>query len=208
MLPPPTTTPSATPSACVATRSAAMRSSVGWWMPKSLGAHQGLAGDLHDARGGRSAWPWRAPSPIRCRRCRTAAGSHAAAISVGSTGCRDLGGEIGVRPVDALAERVAHEAGDLDRRADLAFGFLDRLRDVLVRLVDEGLIEQADLLVEGLEPRFDDLVDDIRRFALRLELVGEHVLLAPDHVRIEARRDRAPADWRRRRASRPCGRSA
>jgi hypothetical protein len=33
MLPPPTTTPSRTPSLRAATRSAAMRSTVGWWMP-------------------------------------------------------------------------------------------------------------------------------------------------------------------------------
>ena len=44
-------------------------------------------------------------------------------------GGRDFGGEIGFLLLDALAERVAHEARDLDRTADLAFGFLQRLRD-------------------------------------------------------------------------------
>ena len=37
ILPPPTTMPTPTPSACVATRSAAIRSRVGWWMPKPSG---------------------------------------------------------------------------------------------------------------------------------------------------------------------------
>ena len=37
MLPPPTTTPSVTPAARAAIRSLAMRSMVGWWMPKPSG---------------------------------------------------------------------------------------------------------------------------------------------------------------------------
>src|SRR5262245_31123724 len=64
----------------------------------------------------------------------------------------DLAPEITIGPVDALTQRVAHKARDLDRAADLALGFLDRLGHALVRFVDKGLIEQAYLLVEGLEP--------------------------------------------------------
>src|SRR3954468_5301456 len=63
----------------------------------------------------------------------------------------DLAAEITLRPVDAFAQRVAHESRHLDRTAGLALGFLDRLRNTLVRLMDIGLIEQADFLVEGLE---------------------------------------------------------
>src|SRR6476659_4798211 len=63
----------------------------------------------------------------------------------------DLAAEIGLRPVDAFAQSVARESRHLDRTADLALGFLDRLRNTLVRLMDIGLIEQADFLVEGLE---------------------------------------------------------
>src|SRR3981189_2740791 len=71
-----------------------------------------------------------------------------------------------------LADRETHEAGDLDRAADLAFGFFQRLGDRLGRIVDIGLLEQAGLLVEGLEPRFDDLGNDIVGLALLAELVG------------------------------------
>src|SRR3981189_562934 len=74
--------------------------------------------------------------------------------------------------LDPLADRETHEAGDLDRAADLAFGFLQRLGDRLGRIVDIGLLEQAGLLVEGLEPRFDDLGNDIVGLALLAELVG------------------------------------
>ena len=38
-------------------------------------------------------------------------------VSALTGGGRDLGGEIGFLLLDALAERVAHEAGDLDRPA-------------------------------------------------------------------------------------------
>src|SRR6476661_2869294 len=63
----------------------------------------------------------------------------------------DLAAEIILRPVDAVAQRVAHESRHLDRTAGLALGFLDRLRNTLVRLMDVGLIEQTDFLEEGLE---------------------------------------------------------
>src|SRR5271155_5672848 len=69
----------------------------------------------------------------------------------------DLGGEIPVRTIDPLAQRVAHEARDLDRAADLAFGVLERLADRLVGIMDIGLIQQAGFLVEGLETGLDDL---------------------------------------------------
>ena len=60
-----------------------------------------------------------------------------------------------------------------------------RLRHALLVVEDEALIEQADFLVEGLQPELDDLLDDVGRFALRLEFVGQHVLLALDGRRIE-----------------------
>src|SRR4051812_14179506 len=63
----------------------------------------------------------------------------------------DLAAEILPRPGDAFPQRVGHESPHLDRTAGLALGFLDRLRNALVRLMDVGLIEQADFLVEGLE---------------------------------------------------------
>ena len=65
---------------------------------------------------------------------------------------RDFAAKITLRPVDPFAERITHEPRNLDRTADLALGFLDRLGNTLVRLVDVRLIEQADFLVEGFEP--------------------------------------------------------
>src|SRR5262245_58204853 len=99
----------------------------------------------------------------------------------------DLAAEIAVRPVDAFAERIAHKTRDLDRGARLALALLDRLRNRLVRIVDVSLLEQADLFVERLEARLDDLVDDVLTLSLCLVLVCKHVLLAPDHIRIETR---------------------
>src|SRR5689334_24957046 len=116
-------------------------------------------------------------SSLSCpRRNRTNSGSPRAGSR--RTAGREL---LGVRLLDALAHGKPHEAGDLDRPADLSLGFLERLRDRLLVVVYVGLLEQADLLVEGLEPRFDDLGNDVFGLALLAELVGEHVLLALDH---------------------------
>src|SRR2546430_3280708 len=93
------------------------------------------------------------PLPRLSSRARREAVRRRRGISSALPGGRsDLGREIGVRPVDAFAQRIAHVTRDLDRGGGLGLGFLDRLRHALVRLVDIGLIEQTDLLVEGLEP--------------------------------------------------------
>src|ERR1700719_3412900 len=82
--------------------------------------------------------------------------------------------------LDAFSERVAHEARELDRRTDLTLGLFQCLRHALARVVDIGLIEEADLLVECLEPGLDNLVDDIGGLSLRPKLVGKHILFARD----------------------------
>src|SRR5690606_39266750 len=71
--------------------------------------------------------------------------------------CRHLGGKVGFLFLDALAEAVAHESRQRDGRTHLALGFLERLGDRLRRIVDEGLVEEADLLVVGLEAALDDI---------------------------------------------------
>src|SRR6185437_13987283 len=83
-------------------------------------------------------------------------------------GGRNLGGEIGFLLLNAFAKRITNKAGDLDRAADGALGFLERLRDGLGRVVNVSLLEQADFLVEGLQAGFDDLVDDVRGLSLLL----------------------------------------
>src|SRR5579871_2608700 len=66
----------------------------------------------------------------------------------------DTPNELRVLLLDPLADGIAHEAGDLDRGANLAFRLLDRLCDAALRRVgrNKGLLEQAGFLVEGLEP--------------------------------------------------------
>ncbi len=70
----------------------------------------------------------------------------------------------------------------------LAFGLFDGLRHGLFVVEDEGLIQEADLFVIGLDPGLDDLLDHSGGFALRFELIAEHVLLALDNGRIETSR--------------------
>src|SRR5580698_2901432 len=100
-------------------------------------------------------------------------------LLLAASGC-DLGREIGFLPVDSLAESIAHKSGNLHRRADLALGFLEHLRDRLavVLAVHRSLLQQADLLVEGLQARLDDLLDHILRLALLAVFVGQYVLFA------------------------------
>src|ERR1700677_83043 len=99
-------------------------------------------------------------------------------------GC-DFAAEIALGPVDAFAESETHEATNLDRRADFRLGLLDGLRDALLVVENESLIQQTDFPVERLEAGSDDLVDDVGGFARRLGLVGKHALFALDLRRIE-----------------------
>src|SRR6202521_590513 len=88
------------------------------------------------------------------------------------------------RFLDALAQRVAHESPDLDRRADLALGLLECLGHALAGVVNILLVEQTGLLVKGLEAGIDDLLDDVSRLALGLEFLCQHRALARDHGRV------------------------
>src|SRR5882762_5908894 len=85
-----------------------------------------------------------------------------------AAGRRDLGCEIGFLLVDSLAQSIAHKSGHLNRRADLALGFFYRLGDrlAIVLGMDRGLLQQTDFLVEGLQTRIDDLLDDVLGLAL------------------------------------------
>src|SRR5262245_28056562 len=156
MLPPPTTTAIATPSCRAATKSAAMRSSVGRWMPK-LSEPMSASPEPFTTTRRNTGVVIAAPAIYRPRRglrlvCHGWGIGTDKHRSLRFAQGSDLTPEIIIGPVDALTQRVAHEACDLDRAADLALGFPDGLGHALVRFVDEGLIEQAYLLVEGLEP--------------------------------------------------------
>src|ERR1700760_907984 len=106
-----------------------------------------------------------------------------------AAGSRNLGGEIGFLLFDSLAESIAHKSGDLHRRADLAFGFLQRLGDrFALFVVDEGLLQQADFLVIGLQAGLDDLFDHVLGLALLTIFVSQHVLFATHQFGIEAGR--------------------
>src|SRR5215467_4417410 len=100
----------------------------------------------------------------------------------------DFRGEVAVLLFNAFTKPEANVAADLDRRANFALGFLERLRHAFLVVVNIDLLKQRHFLVKSLEARLDDLLDHVRRFTLLLELVGEYILLALDHRRIESRR--------------------
>src|SRR5262245_54923455 len=103
-------------------------------------------------------------------------------------GGSDLGCEIGFLLLDALTECVADEPSDLDRPTRFALGFTQRLRDAFLVVENERLLQQANFLVKCLQPRLDDLFYYVSRFALLLELVGQHIPLALHNCRIERQR--------------------
>src|ERR1700738_1645820 len=92
-----------------------------------------------------------------------------------AAGGRDLGSEIGFLPVDSLAQSIAHKAGDFHRCSDLALSFFHRLGDGLAAVMDKGLLEQADFLVESLQTGLDDLLHHALRLAPVTGFVGQHV---------------------------------
>src|SRR5215470_11158776 len=101
-----------------------------------------------------------------------------------AAGGRDFRREVAFLLLDSLTESIAHKAGDLHGSPDLALSFLHRLRHRLAGVVDEGLLEQADFLVVGLQAGLDDLLDHVLGLALLAIFVGEHVLLALDDFRL------------------------
>src|SRR5262245_27359684 len=105
-----------------------------------------------------------------------------------AAGGRNFGGEVRFLLLDSLAQSIAHVTGDFHRTTDLALSFLQRLADALLVVEDEGLLQQRLLLVEGLQARLGDLLDHRLGLALLTELVGQDVLLALDHRRIDTRR--------------------
>src|SRR5262249_2233822 len=141
-------------------------------------AHQGLAGQLDEdsAVAARLAVAWLCHQPI------------SPTTSLG-TGCGggDVCREIAVRPVDAFAKGEAMEACDLDWRASALFGGGERLGDGRLRIVDEGLRKEDDLLVEFAQAPLDHLLDDRGRLAGLFRLLGQHGTLALNEGGVESR---------------------
>src|SRR6266851_659503 len=95
----------------------------------------------------------------------------------------NLGGEIGRRPLDALAEDEAHKSGHPDRRAEFLGGRFDDLADASFAVDHEDLLEENDLLVEFAQPAFDHALDDRLCLGARLRLLAEHRALAVERRR-------------------------
>ena len=83
------------------------------------------------------------PAQAGLRRNAPAAGCQRLLLAAG--GC-DFSGEVAFLLLDSLAESIVHKAGDFDRPADLTLSFLHRLGNRLAAVVDEGLIEEANLI--------------------------------------------------------------
>src|SRR5258707_6171084 len=109
-------------------------------------------------------------------------GRHCRMYSVLELGA-DLGGEIGGRPIDPLAELEIDKPGDPDRRAGFLGGRFDDLADAAFAVDHEDLLQEHDLLVELAQPAFDHLLDDRLRLGVRLRLLAQHRALAVERRR-------------------------
>src|SRR5688500_1972245 len=94
-----------------------------------------------------------------------------------------------------LADLKPDEPPHLDVLARFAGQLLHELAYGLLVVAYPGLIEQRDILVEGLDLSFDDLVDEMRGLPALLDLLGEDPALVRDLVR----RDLILVDRDRRR---------
>jgi len=92
-----------------------------------------------------------------------------------------------VLSLDPFAERIAHETANLNRRLHATFGFLHGLSDALGLIVNVLLVNQANLFEEGLQSRLHDFGDDVFGFALRPELLRQHLPFARHDRRIKTR---------------------
>src|SRR5690606_9857224 len=88
----------------------------------------------------------------------------------------DLLAEVDLLLLDALAEPVAQEPHDLRVR------LLQQIADALVRILDERLAEQRDLVELLAQPPLDHLLDDLGRLTLLLGLRAEDFALFLDLV--------------------------
>ncbi len=211
--------------------SLARRSANGHVDAVGLLAHQGLAGKLQQQplvfetlRGSHSAHSQSARAPKTIRKTGRSPGPAGRYLSrvgdsdqcdghtrpedaspISATAACELAdflAEIFFLLVDAFAERIADEAGDLDRSARAALGVLDGLSDGLGGVVDILLLEQAVFLGERLDAAGDDLLQNLGLLAL--VLFGEDRLFRARSPQREPRRCRERQGSPPPHASRPC----
>src|SRR5215831_12268856 len=163
MFPPPITTAVWTPAFTTSPISPAMRSRVGGLIPYLASPIRASPESLRRMRRYRreegavtlpSASTPRAAGPAmkRCRPAWTAASALTERLG-------DLGGEVFLLLLDPLAHLVAGEAADGDVLADLGNLLRDHLVDLLLVVLHEGLIHQADRLEELFDLASEDLLD-------------------------------------------------
>src|SRR5262249_16145195 len=142
ILPPPTTSATSAPSFCAAITSPAIRSTVGWSIPKPFEPARYSPESFTTTR---PSTPPTTPYPLLSRARAAAPGAVQGQESAGrrlllAAGCRDFGREIGFLLLDSLAESIVHKARDFHRCTDLTLSFLHRLGHGLAAVVDKSLL--------------------------------------------------------------------
>src|SRR5690606_1514533 len=96
-----------------------------------------------------------------------------------------FGGEVALGLLDAFAERIAHEPGQGDRRADILFSILDRIADLGLAIDHEGLRQQRDFFEVLAHAAIDHLLGDVVRLAGFLDLLEDDRTLAGNDFLIQ-----------------------
>jgi hypothetical protein len=86
----------------------------------------------------------------------------------------DLGGKIGCRLLDTLAERKADKTRDSDRFAGRLPGRFHHLRDPALAVDNEDLLQKYCLFIEFAQPALDHALDNRIGFAAPLRLLAQH----------------------------------
>src|SRR5678815_335209 len=204
MFPPPITTAICTPALTTSPISRAMRSSVGGWMPyfpspmraspESLRRMRRYRRELgavtferfYPAPGGGSNEALPTPAG-RVRRStgglRPSRGAGRPGLATGlADGLGHLGGEVLLLLLQALTHLVAREAADDDVLSDLRGGLRHHLADLLLVVLHEGLVDQADGLEELLHLAGEDLLEHRLGLLLLAELDPLDLLLLLQHL--------------------------
>src|SRR5690554_575189 len=119
------------------------------------GLRRGLRRRPLKARECSQVWTWTAPQ----ERPRT--NPRKIGFTLLGAGCGgNLGGKVRLVLLDALTKRIAHETGDLDRRASVLFSVGNGLGHGVLAIDDEDLGQKGHFLVILADAAFDHLFDD------------------------------------------------